>query len=243
MTLELTDLEAMLLSICSNLNRPIRKSQLTKMVTELFECNNQKQVDFAILDLIEQEQLVEYKHFIVTPDFYATWDKNITAQDEGIIKYLLSLKEEAKHDIFFNVYAPEPLTPSTFFKYINMVYPELLHREDTALAYMNYFDSVLAYGLNNSFYAEKNDYPANHWFSTFFDNPDCKNIDLHKSHVCLSVILLPGKTRNYSMAKEQLQELEEHIKNYFELHMIIHTKSKPLSMLTGDTRRKHSGGK
>ena len=128
-----------------------------------------------------------------------------------------------------------------------MVYPALLHREDTALAYMNYFDSVLAYGLNNSFYAEKNDYPANHWFSTFFDNPDCrliiKNIDLHKNHVDLFVILLPGKTRNYSMAKEQLQELEEHIKNYFELQMIIHTKSKPLSMLTGDARRKHSGGK
>lgn len=246
-TLELTDLGAMLLTICTTINRPIRKSQLIKMVTDLFECNNQKQVDFAILDLIEQEQLIEYKHFIVTPDFYATWDKKVTAQDEGIIKYLLSLKEEAKHDIFFNVYAPEPLTPSTFFKYINMVYPALLHRGDTALAYMNYFDNALGYGLNNSFYAEKNDYPANHWFSAFFDNPDCrliiKSIDLPKNHVNLSVILLPGKTRNYSMAKEQLQELEEHIKNYFEPHMIIHTKSKPLSMLTGDTRRKHSGGK
>ena len=68
-TLELTDLEAMLLAICATINRPIRKNQLIKMVTELFECNNQKQVDFAILDLIEQEQLVEYKHFIVTPDF------------------------------------------------------------------------------------------------------------------------------------------------------------------------------
>lgn len=246
-TLELTDLGAMLLTICTTINRPIRKNQLIKMVTDLFECNNQKQVDFAILDLIEQEQLIEYKHFIVTPDFYATWDKKVTAQDEGIVKYLLSLKEEAKHDIFFNVYAPEPLTPSTFFKYINMVSPALLHREDAALAYMEQFAKDLDYGLNNSFYAKKNDYPANHWFSTFFDNPDCrliiKNIDLHKNHVDLFVILLPGKTRNYSMAKEQLQELEEHIKNYFELQMIIHTKSKPLSMLTGDARRKHSGGK
>lgn len=246
-TLELTDLGAMLLSICSNLNRPIRKSQLTKMVTELFECNNQKQVDFAILDLIEQEQLVEYKHFIVTPEFYATWDKNITAQDEGIIKFFIFLKEEIKHDVYFDVFAPEPLTPSIFFKYIEMTYPALLHREDAALAYMEQFANDLDYALNNDFYAEKNDYPSNHWFSTFFDNPDCrliiKNIDLHKNHVDLSVILLPGKTRNYSMAKEQLQELEEHIKNYFEPHMIIHTKSKPLSMLTGDTRRKHSGGK
>ena len=206
-TLELTDLGAMLLTICTTINRPIRKNQLIKMVTDLFECNNQKQVDFAILDLIEQEQLIEYKHFIVTPDFYATWDKKVTAQDEGIVKYLLSLKEEAKHDIFFNVYAPEPLTPSTFFKYINMVSPALLHREDAALAYMEQFAKDLDYGLNNSFYAEKNDYPANHWFSAFFDNPDCrliiKSIDLHKNHVDLSIILLPGKARNYSMAKEQ----------------------------------------
>ena len=72
-TLELTDLGAMLLTICTTINRPIRKNQLIKMVTDLFECNNQKQVDFAILDLIEQEQLIEYKHFIVTPDFYATF--------------------------------------------------------------------------------------------------------------------------------------------------------------------------
>ena len=246
-TLELTALQDMLLTICSKLNRPIRKSQLKAFVTELFECNTNKQVDFAILTLIEEKQLVEYKHFIVTPDFYAIWDKNVYSQDEGIIKFFLSLKEEIKHDVYFDVFAPEPLTPSIFFKYIEMTYPALLHREDAALAYMNYFDSVLAYGLNNSFYAEKNDYPANHWFSTFFDNPDCrliiKSIDLHKNHVDLSVILLPGKTRNYSIAKEQLQELEEHIKNYFELQMIIHTKSKPLSMLTGDTRRKHSGGK
>ena len=142
-TLELTDLEAMLLSICATINRPIRKSMLIKMVTDLFECNNQKQVDFAILDLIEQEQLVEYKHFIVTPDFYATWDKNVYAQDEGIIKFFISLKEEIKHDVYFDVYAPEPLTPSTFFKYINMVYPALLHREDTALAYMNLAKEVI----------------------------------------------------------------------------------------------------
>lgn len=246
-TLELTALQDMLLTICSKLNRPIRKSQLKAFVTELFECNTNNQVDFAILALIEEKQLVEYKHFIVTPDFYSTWDKNVYAQDEGIIKFFLSLKEEIKHDIFFNVYAPEPLTPSTFFKYINMVYPALLHREDAALAYMEQFAKAIDYALNNDFYAEKNDYPANHWFSAFFDNPDCrliiKSIDLHKSHVDLSVILLPGKTRNYSIAKEQLQKLEEHIKDYFEPHMIIHTKSKPLSMLTGDTRRKHSGGK
>ena len=51
-TLELTALQDMLLTICSKLNRPIRKSQLKAFVTELFECNTNKQVDFAILDLI-----------------------------------------------------------------------------------------------------------------------------------------------------------------------------------------------
>lgn len=242
-TLELTDLGAMLLTICTTINRPIRKSQLIKMVTDLFECNNQKQVDFAILDLIEQEQLIEYKHFIVTPDFYATWDKKVTAQDEGIIKYLLSLKEEAKHDIFFNVYAPEPLTPSTFFKYINMVYPALLHREDAALAYMEQFAKGLDYALNDDFYAEKNDYPSNRRFTKFFDNPDCrifiKDINLYKNQVSLTIITLPGKTRNYSIAKKQLLDFEVYFKSCLKPDMIMHTKIKPLTMLTGNTKRKH----
>lgn len=242
-TLELTDLGAMLLTICTTINRPIRKSQLIKMVTNLFECNNQKQVDFAILDLIEQEQLIEYKHFIVTPDFYATWDKKVTAQDEGIIKYLLSLKEEAKHDIFFNVYAPEPLTPSTFFKYINMVYPALLHREDAALAYMEQFAKDLDYALNNDFYAEKNDYPSNRRFTKFFDNPDCrifiKDINLYKNQVSLTIITLPGKTRNYSIAKKQLLDFEVYLKSCLKPDILMHTKIKPLTMLTGNTKRKH----
>lgn len=242
-TLELTDLGAMLLTICTTINRPIRKNQLIKMVTDLFECNNQKQVDFAILDLIEQEQLIEYKHFIVTPEFYATWDKKVTAQDEGIVKYLLSLKEEAKHDIFFNVYAPEPLTPPTFFKYINMVYPALLHREDAALAYMEQFAKDLDYALNNDFYAEKNDYPSNRRFTKFFDNPDCrifiKDINLYKNQVSLTIITLPGKTRNYSIAKKQLLDFEVYFKSCLKPDMIMHTKIKPLSMLTGNTKRKH----
>lgn len=242
-TLELTDLGAMLLTICTTINRPIRKSQLIKMVTDLFECNNQKQVDFAILDLIEQEQLIEYKHFIITPDFNATWDKNVTAQDEGIIKYLLSLKEEVKHNIFFDVYSPEPLTPSTFFKYIEMTYPALLHREDAALAYMEQFAKDLDYALNNDFYAEKNNYPSNRRFTKFFDNPDCrifiKDINLYKNQVSLTIITLPGKTRNYSIAKKQLLDFEVYFKSCLKPDMIMHTKIKPLSMLTGNTKRKH----
>ena len=55
--LELADLQQMLLSTCTCLNRPIRKSQLTKMITELFECNTGKEVEFALLDLIEHGKL------------------------------------------------------------------------------------------------------------------------------------------------------------------------------------------
>ena len=55
--LELADLQKALLSTCTCLNRPIRKNQLIKMVTELFECNTVKEVEFALLDLIEQGKL------------------------------------------------------------------------------------------------------------------------------------------------------------------------------------------
>ena len=55
--LELADLQKVLLSTCTYLNRPIRKNQLIKMTTELFECNTAKEVEFALLDLIEQGKL------------------------------------------------------------------------------------------------------------------------------------------------------------------------------------------
>jgi DNA-binding response OmpR family regulator len=43
--LELADLQKVLLSTCTYLNRPIRKNQLIKMTTELFECNTAKEVE------------------------------------------------------------------------------------------------------------------------------------------------------------------------------------------------------
>ena len=52
--LELADLQKVLLSTCTYLNRQIRKNQLIKITTELFECNTAKEVEFALLDLIEQ---------------------------------------------------------------------------------------------------------------------------------------------------------------------------------------------
>lgn len=101
--------------------------------------------------------------------------------------------------------------------------------------------------INNNFYAEKNDYPSNRRFTKFFDNPDCrifiKDINLYKNQVSLTIITLPGKTRNYSIAKKQSLDFEVYFKSCLKPDMLMHTKIKPLSMLTGDTRRKHSGGK
>ncbi len=83
--LELADLQQAILSTCNSLNRPIRKNQLIKMLTDLFECNTPKQAEFALLNLIEQGQLQQKDHFIVTPEFASIWDGTVTAADEGII--------------------------------------------------------------------------------------------------------------------------------------------------------------
>lgn len=243
-TLELVDLQKMILTICSSLNRPIRKSQLIKMVTELFECNTPKQIEFALLDLIEQAKLIEEKHFIVSPEFSKQWDKMITAADEGIVKFLLILKEEAKHDIFFDVYAPERLSPSIFFKYVRAKYPALLERNTTALTYMEQIETISPCGLTSDFYMEMNDYPTNRWFTSFFDNPDCRvfihRIEVHKKYIILRLMLLPGRKRSYAEAHKQFEEFEAHIGTYFNKKRNIHCKSTLLTMRTGNGRRKRT---
>ena len=244
-TLELIDLQKMLLDICTNLNRPIRKSQLIKMVTEVFECNTKKQVEFAILDLIEQDKLFYAKHFICTPDFAATWDGTVTAADEGIVKFLLSLKEEIKIDVYFSPYAPESLTPATFFKYVHFKYPALLQREDTALAYMEQIDNLLPDVTNNNFYMEFNDYPTNRWFTNFFNDKDCriviKNISQHKNHLNIHLLLLPSTRRSYKLANEQYEEFKDNVGLYFASNTNLHIKTTLLTMITGTRPRRKKG--
>lgn len=58
-TLDLADLQRTIISTCTHLNRPIRKSKLIQMITDLFECNTPRQVEFALIDLIEQGKLYE----------------------------------------------------------------------------------------------------------------------------------------------------------------------------------------
>lgn len=241
--LELEDLQDMLISIYNHLNRPIRKSQLIKMITDLFECSTPKQIEFALLDLLEQKKLYQQDYFIITPEFATSWDGIVTATDEGIIKFLLSLKEDTKFDIYFNVYAKEHLTPSIFFKYVEMQYPALLHKTDTALAYIEQMNNVFSYGLSNDFYTEQNDYPANRWFTTFFNNPDCriiiKHIDQNKNHINVQLLLLPGKKRSYQLAHKQFEEFEQHIKDFFDDTMQLHIRTTLLTMRIGNVKRKH----
>ena len=246
-TLELADLQKMLLDICANLNRPIRKTQLIKLVIEIFECNTQKQVDFAILDLIEQDKLHYTKHFICTPEFATTWDGTVTAADEGIIKFLLSLKEEIKIDVYFSPYAPEPLMPTIFFKYVLLKYPALLQREDTALAYMEQIDTLFPDIASNNFYMEFNDYPTNRWFTSFFNDKDCriviKKIDQHKNHLNIHLLLLPSTRRSYKLAHEQYEEFDQNIKSYFNNNIHLHIKTTLLTMITGTHPRRRKRGK
>lgn len=240
-TLELADLQRTIISTCTHLNRPIRKSKLIQMITELFECNTPKQVEFAILDLLEQGKLHEQDYFITTPEFSYTWNGTVTATDENIVRFLLSLKEDAKHDLFFDVFAKEQLTPHLFFKYVNMKHPALIHREDAALAYMEQMNNTFSYGLNSNFYMEMNDYPTERWFTTFFNNPDCRiiisSMDFCKNHVNIQVTLLTGRKRSYKQAYKDFAEFEKHITDYFNSDVNVHIK-KSVASFSG--RKKHS---
>ena len=239
--LELADLQQALLYTCNTLNRPIRRNQLIKMTTDLFEYNTQKEVDFALLDLIEQNKLCQHNYFIVTPEFASDWNGTVTAADEGIIQFLLSLKEEAKHDLFFNVYALEPLSPRIFFKYVGMKYPALLRRQDTALAYMEQMENTFPYGLDNNFYMEMNDYPTIRWFTSFFNNPDCrifiKNMEISKNHINILVITISGKKRSYKKANADFEEFKQNISYYFNSSMTVHIR-KSLTAISNGSKRK-----
>lgn len=240
--LELADLQKALLSTCTNLNRPIRKNQLIKMLVDLFEYNTVKEVEFALLGLIEQGKLQQKDYFIITPEFASTWDGTATATDEGIIKFLLSLKEEAKHDLFFNVYAEEPLSPHSFFQYVDMKYPALLHRTDTALAYIEQINNLFPYGLNNDFYAELNDYPTNKWFTEFFNSPDCRilirNIFTGRNYAEFQIVLIPGKKKSYRKANKDYAEFQNHISSLFNRNIKVQVRKSLTTIPFGRRNRR-----
>ena len=119
-----------------------------------------------------------------------------------------------------------------------MTYPALLHREDTAKAYAEQFDSHTLYTMAHYLYIEMNDYPTNRWFTKFFDNPDCRIIiteikQNNNQHVSIKLMLLPGKKRSYKLAHEQYREFKEKIQIYFLSDVTIHFSYTTLSMKTG----------
>ena len=241
--LELEPLQKIILDTCTYLNRPIRKNSLIKMITQLFEYNSPSQVEFAIIVLLERGALIQYNFFIVTNEFSKDWDKHVTNMDENVIKFLLSLKEECKYDLFFDVFAKENLKPSIFFKYVKDKYPMLLKRENQALALMEQIDNTFFWGISNEFYVEQNDYPTNRPLTRLLDNPDCmffvQKIEVHRNYAYFHIMLLPNKKGKYQEAKKQVKEFEKIIPSYFDDSRKIYCKCTILALRIGTSKRKH----
>lgn len=244
--LDLDNLERIIEQICTTLNMPLRKTSLHKFIKEVYGYGNSiKQIDFAILDLVEQGTLVETTFYIASLKC-ALEERTIpTATEEGIVKLLTSkaFMEEIKTDLFFSPFAPEQITPHNYFKYVKCKYPALLSGKNTGLIYMKQLDELFAFGLSDSFYVEFNDYPyCPVFFSTFFNTDSriiIKNISIHKKYVTFHLVLLPGKRRSYEKADEHYRYFAEHINSYFETKK-VHIKTTPLTMIVGthDHRRK-----
>ena len=243
--LDLDSLEKIIEQICTTLNMPIRKTCLHKFIKDVFGYGNSiKQIDFAILDLIEQGALVETTFYIASLKCTLEQRTIPTATEEGILKLLTSksFMEEIRTDLFFSPLATDRITPHNYFKYIKCKYPALLAGKNTGYAYMEQLDELFAFGLTDSFYVEFNDYPyCPVFFSTFFNTDSriiIKNISIHKKYVTFHLVLLPGKRRSYEKADEQYRHFQKQINTYFE-NKKVHIKTTPLTMIVGthDHRR------
>lgn len=243
--LDLDRLEEVLVQICTTFNMPIRKTSLHKFIKEVFGYNNSiKQIDFAILDLVEQGVLIETSFYIASLKCALEKRTIPTATEEGIVKLISSksFMEEIRTDLFFSPLATDRITPENFFKYIKCKHPALLAGTNAGLAYMEQLDELFAFGLTDQFYIELNEYPyCPVFFSTFFDTDSriiIKNVTIHKKYVTFHLILLPGKKRSYQRADQQYRYFTEQIDTYFE-NKKVHIKTTPLTLIVGthDHRR------
>ncbi len=232
MKLDVEELENLFIEIFNHIQMPIRKSQLVKFPAKVFELKNSKrQIDFALNGLIDEDKLIETKHFICTPELANQGRLHATPTEESVIKYLLSgnLKETIKAEVHFNPLSPKKICPKDCFKYIKLECP--FTSSNPALAYMDYFDRKV-FHLNNCLYTEMNDFPYTDGFLTrFFGDRDSrliiKSVREFKTKIIIQVVLLPGRG-NYRLAHEKLEELEEHLPTYFDKRIIV--KSVPLGM-------------
>ena len=244
--LDLDTLQKVLIQICTTLNMPIRKTALHRFIREIFDYSNSiKSIDFALLDLIEQGLLLEDSFYVCSSECAASGRTIPTATEEGIVKLLTSksFKEEIRNVLFFSPVATDIITPYDYFKYVRQTYPALLAGQETGIAYMEQFDTLIPFGLADTFYTEYNDYPyVSSFFTSLFDGDSrliIRNIDFSKSLVTLHLLLLPGKKRSYQKAHEQYRKFDDIISTYFD-GMKVHIKTTPLSMIigTGKLRRK-----
>ena len=188
--LELNELQNLIITILEKLHMPVRKTMLFRFTNDIFEYDNTpKEVDFSLVSLIEGSLIKEEKYYIASLT-YAETHRHIvpSATEEGIVKYItsLSLKETIKHDLYFDVYAKEHISPSLYFKFLDMEYPCLVGKDRT-LHGLEYITDLMEYGLKNQIYEEINDFPTDYYLTTLFSDEDSrliiKNINVHHQYV------------------------------------------------------------
>ena len=246
--LELEQLEALLLRICNTINMPIRKSQLIRFIKDFFEYSNTvKQINFALISLIEKKQLIQHTYFICSPELAEEKILTPTITEEYIVKFLLSeaLKEEIKHDIFFDVNSKEKITPSTYFKYLSMKHPTLISR-NKALALLEQLENIFSeepYLLQNHFYIELNEFPnVEGLICSLFNDMDSriiiKSIRANKSYIFIKYMLVPSRKGSYSKSYQNSTELDEKFKFYLHDNLFASFKSQPIVMVIGNQKTK-----
>lgn len=241
--LELDKLQKLILDLLDFIYMPMRKSQLSRFINGVFSYDNRpKQIEFALIELIENGSIKEEKYYIASAD-YVSEHKSIvpTATQEGIVKYISSKSfiELMKHDLFFNVYAEDKVSFELYTKYLKMDFPGLVgnHR---ALDRMNQIQEKFEYGLSNQFYVEMNDFPTGQFLSSFLDDNDNRiiitSIVKKKDLVILKALLVPGKHRSYKKAHINLQKLQNYLPSYFPSKK-VYINTMLLTMVCGNSKK------
>ena len=225
--LELHQLENMILSICTYMYRPIRKTMLIKLVTDLFETNTKKQVEFALAALLDEHRIYEYKNYIHIFKYPTHWDGTTTAADNAVPKYLLTLKEEAKEYCYFFFGAEEPLNVNDFFYFIDRFYVGLLGSGLPSDKNMLHIIDNADWYVKDNIFRELNDSYMGP-LTQFFNKKDCriliKNVCQLYKGVKINLLLVPGKKGGYTQAHEQYKEFQHFIHLYLNGPIIIKTQ-------------------
>ena len=241
--LELDKLQQLILDLLDFIYMPMRKSQLSRFINGIFAYDNsQKQIEFALIELIENNSIKGEKFYIATTD-YVSEHKSIvpTATQEGIVKYISSksFTETMKHNLFFNVYAEDKVSFELYTKYLKMDFPGLVGKH-RALDRINEIQEKFEYSLSNQFYIEMNDFPSGQFISSFLDDDDNRiiitSIVKKKNLVIMKALLVPGKHRSYKKAHINLQKLQNYLPSYFPKKKVV-INTMLLTMVCGNSKK------